>query len=172
MALPRPGVFVVVSYSGTLDQGSLFRHIQDPSNYFVVVVFWIFVACKIYTCPVIGVSCCKAWVIHPVLKKHEFFSFFQILVLSYELFTSLPFFSHYPDNPETHQAHEVRTGQTIVFHVQWLLDLFTACVRPLWTLLGMLHLRKRGMGILNTRQGEVCMVAPPLLNVHFFISFH
>ena len=23
------------------------------------------------------------------------------------------------------------------------------------------------MGILNTRQGEVCMVAPPLLDVHF-----
>ena len=171
MALPRPGVFVVVSCSGTLEQGFPF-HIRIHSNYFVVVVFWIFVACKIYTCPVIGVRCCKAWVIHPVLKKHEFFSFFQILVLSYELFTSLPFFSHYPDNPETHQAHEVRTGKTIVFHVQWLLDLFTARVRPLWTLLGMLHLRKRGMGILNIRQGEVCMVAPPLLNVHFFISFH
>ena len=29
------------------------------------------------------------------------------------------------------------------------------------------------MGILNTRQGEVCMVAPPLLDVHvhFFFSF-
>ena len=122
-------------------------------------------------CPVIGVSWCKAWVIHPVLKNMNFFRF-QILVLSYELFTSLPFFSHYPDNPETHQVHEVRTGKTIVFRVQWLLDLFTARVRPLWTLLGMLHLRKRGMGILNIRQGEVCMVAPLLLDVHsrfFFI---
>ena len=35
----------------------------------------------------------------PFLKM---FSFFQILVLSYELFISLPFVSHYPDNPETH----------------------------------------------------------------------
>ena len=25
------------------------------------------------------------------------------------------------------------------------------------------------MGILNTRQGEVCMVAPPLLDVQFFV---
>ena len=35
----------------------------------------------------------------------------------------------------------------------------------------MSHLRKRRMGILNTRQGEVCMVAPPLLDVHFHF-FH
>ena len=39
MALPRPGVFVVVSCSGTPDQGSLFHPIQDPSNYSVVVAF-------------------------------------------------------------------------------------------------------------------------------------
>ena len=43
MAPPRPGVLATVSCSGTLDQGSLFHHIQDPSNYSVVVVFWIFV---------------------------------------------------------------------------------------------------------------------------------
>ena len=72
MALPRPGVFVVVSCSGTPDQGSLFHPIQDPSNYSVVVAFWIFVVCKIYMCRVIGVKCCKGWVIHPVLKKHVF----------------------------------------------------------------------------------------------------
>ena len=46
-----------------------------------------------------------------------------------------------------------------------MLDVFTARGRPPWTLLGMPHFRKRGMGILNTRQGEVCMVAPPLLDV-------
>ena len=74
MALPRPGVFVVVSCSGTPAQGSTHRF-QDPSNYSVVVVFWIFVACKIYTCPVIGAKCCKGWVIHPVLKNMNFFSF-------------------------------------------------------------------------------------------------
>ena len=75
MALPRPGVFVVVSCSGTLDQGSLFHHIQDPSNYSVVIAFWIFVACKIYMYRVIGVRCCKAWVIHPVFEKNLFFRF-------------------------------------------------------------------------------------------------
>ena len=72
MAPPRPGVFVVVSCSGTPDQGSLFHLIQDPSNYSVVVAFWIFVVCKIYMCRVIGVRCCKAWAIHPVFKKHVF----------------------------------------------------------------------------------------------------
>ena len=71
MALPRPGVFVVVSCSGTLEQGSPF-HIRIHSNYFVVVVFWIFVACKIYMCPVIGVRCCKAWAIHPVFENMFF----------------------------------------------------------------------------------------------------
>ena len=75
MALPRPGVFVVVSCSGTPDQGSLFHPIQDPSNYSVVVAFWIFVVCKIYMCRVIGVRCCKAWVIHPVSEKTCFFRF-------------------------------------------------------------------------------------------------
>ena len=52
-----------------------------------------------------------------------------------------------------------------------MLDVFTARGRPPWTLLGMPHFRKRGMGILNTRQGEVCMVAPPLLDVHFSFFF-
>ena len=74
MAPPLPGVFVAVSCSGTLEQGSPFR-IRIHSNYFVVVAFWIFVACKIYTCPVIGVRCCKAWAIHPVFEKNMFFRF-------------------------------------------------------------------------------------------------
>ena len=55
----------------------------------------------IYMYPVIGVSCCKGWVIHPVFKINLLF-LFQILVLSYELFISLPFFSHFQDN---HQSH-------------------------------------------------------------------
>ena len=171
MVLPLPGVFVAVSCSGTLEQGSPFR-VRAHSNYFVVVAFWVFVMCAIYTCPVTGVRCCKAWAIHPVLKKHVFS--FQILVLSYELFISLPFFSHYPDNHQSHKIHEEQPRGTIIFCVQWLLDIFTARVRPPRTLLGVPHFRKRGMGILNTRQGEVCMVAPPLLDVHsyfFFIRF-
>ena len=101
MVPPLHGVFVAVSCSGTLDQGSPFR-IQAHSNYSVVVAFWIFVVWAIYTCPVIGVRCCKAWDIHPVFEK-MFFSF-QILVLLYELFTSLAFFSHYPGDRQSLQA--------------------------------------------------------------------
>ena len=109
--------------------------------------------------------CWKTWAIHPVLKNMNFFRF-QILVLSYELFTSLPFFSHYPGDRQTHKILEEQPRGTIIFRLQQLLDVFTACVRPPWTLLGLPHFRKCGMGILNTRQGEVCMVAPPLLDVH------
>ena len=75
MAPPRPGLFVVVLCSGTTDQGSLFHRFQDPSNYSVAVAFWIFVMCAIYTSPVIGASCCKAWAIHPVFKKKTWFFF-------------------------------------------------------------------------------------------------
>ena len=142
MALPRPGVFVVVSYNGTLEQGFPF-HIRIHSNYCVVVVFWIFVACKIYMCPVIGVRCCKAWVIHPVSEKP--------VVLSYELFISLPFFSHFPDNRESHQILPCLSDEAVVFCVQTLLDVFTSREHPPWTLLGMSHFRKHRMGILNTR---------------------
>ena len=74
MAPPLPGVFVGASCNGTLDQGSPF-HIRAHSNYFVVVAFWTFVMCVIYTYRVIGVRCCKTWAIHPVLKKHVFFLF-------------------------------------------------------------------------------------------------
>ena len=63
---------VAVSCSGTLEQGSPFR-VRAHSNYFVVVAFWIFVVCAIYTCPVIGVRCCKAWAIHPVFEKNMLF---------------------------------------------------------------------------------------------------
>ena len=37
---------------------------------------------------------------------------------------------------------------------------------------GLCYHEQHRMGILNTRQGEVCMVAPPLLDVHssFFFS--
>ena len=168
MAPPLPGVFVAVSCNGTLEQGSPF-HIRIHSNYFVVVAFWIFVACKIYTCPVIGVRCCKAWAIHPVLKN-MFFPF-QILVLSYELFISLAFFSHFPDNHQSYQIYPQLSDETVILRVQSMLDVFTSREHPPWTLLGMSHLRKRRMGILNTRQGEVCMVAPPLLDVQSsFIS--
>ena len=168
MAPPLPGVFVAVSCSGTLEQGSPF-HVRTHSNYSVVVAFWTFVVCTIYTCPVIGVRCCKAWDIHPVFEN-MFFSF-QILVLSYELFISLAFFSHYPGDNQSHEVYLQLSDETIIFCLQSLLDLFTSCVRPPWTLLGLPHLRKRGMGILNTRQGEVCMVAPPLLDVHSYF-FH
>ena len=100
----------------------------------------------------------------PFLKN--MFLSFQILVLSYELFISLPFFSHYPGDNQSHEVYLQLSDETIILCLQSLLDLFTSCVRPPWTLLGLPHLRKRGMGVLNTRQGEVCMVAPPLLDVH------
>ena len=73
MVPPLHGVSSAVSCSGTLDQGSLFRF-RVHSNYSVVVVIWTFVVRAIYTCPVIGVRCCKAWDIHPVLKNVFFFS--------------------------------------------------------------------------------------------------
>ena len=105
----------------------------------------------------------------PFLKN--MFLSFQILVLSYELFISLLFFSHYPGDRESHQIYLQLSNEPIILRLQTVLDLFTTCVRPPWTLLGLPYLRKRGMGILNTRQGEVCMVAPPLLDVHsYFFS--
>ena len=121
-------------------------------------------------CPVIGVRWCKGWAIHPVINIHPLFSF-QTLVLSYEPFISLPFFSHYPGDWESHKVYLQLSYETIIFCMQTLLDLFTTRGRSPWTLLGMPHLRQHGMGFLNTRQGEVCMVAPPLLDVHshFFI---
>ena len=73
MVPPLHGVSLAVSCSGTLDQGSLFRF-RVHSNYSVVVVIWTFVVRAIYTCHVIGVRCCKAWDIHPVLKNVFFFS--------------------------------------------------------------------------------------------------
>ena len=71
MAPPLHGVFVAVSCSGTLEQGSPFR-VRAHSNYSVVVAIWTFVVWAIYTCPVIGVRCCKAWDIHPVFEKMFF----------------------------------------------------------------------------------------------------
>ena len=59
----------------------------------------------------------------------------------------------------------------IIFRMQTLLDLFTSRVHPPWTLSGLCYDGKHRMGILNTRQGEVCMVAPPLLDVHDYF-FH
>ena len=73
MVPPLHGVSSAVSCSGTLDQGSLFRF-RVHSNYSVVVVSWTFVVRAIYTCHVIGVRCCEAWDIHPVLKNVFFFS--------------------------------------------------------------------------------------------------
>ena len=148
MAPPLPGVFVAVSCRGTLELGSPFR-VRAHSNYSVVVAFWTFVVCAIYTCPVIGVRCCKAWDIHPVFEN-MFFSF-QILVLSYELFISLAFFSHFPDNRESHQILPRLSDETVVFCIQTLLDVFTSREHPPWTLLGMSYFRKHRMGILNTR---------------------
>ena len=121
-------------------------------------------------CRVIGVSCCKAWVIHPVFEKPVVFSF-QILVLSYELFISLAFFSHFPDNHQSYQIYPQLSDEAAIFCLQSMLDVFTSREHPPWTLLGMSHLRKYRMGILNTQQGEVCMVAPPLLDVHSYFFF-
>ena len=109
MAPPLPGVFVAVSCSGTLEQGSPF-HVRAHSNYFVVVAIWTFVVCAIYTCRVIGVRCCKAWAIHPVFKNMSFS--FQILVLSYELSISLAFFSHYPGDERGHLSLTASRGRS------------------------------------------------------------
>ena len=73
---------------------------------------------------------------------------FQIIVLLYEPFTFLPFFSHYPDNQQSYEAPHA-SAASIIFHVQSLLDVFTACVRSPSTLLGLLYFRKWRVGILN-----------------------
>ena len=159
MAPPLPGVFVAVLYSGTLELGSPF-HVRAHSNYSVVVAIWTFVVCAIYTCPVIGVRCCKAWAIHPVFEKNVFS--FQILVLSYELFTSLAFFSHYPGDNQSHEVYLQLYDETIILCLQSLLDLFTSRIHPPWTLLGLLHNRKLRMGILKHP-------AERGLHSHFFV---
>ena len=65
----------------------------------------------------------------PFLKKTYFFSFFQILVLSYEPFISLPFFSHYPGDEQSHKE-PTKSDWEIIFCMQTLLDLFTSRVHP------------------------------------------
>ena len=77
-----------------------------------------------------------------------FFSF-QILVLLYELFTSLAFFSHYPGDNQSHEVYLQLSDETIILCLQSLLDLFTSRIHPPWTLLGLLHNRKLRMGILK-----------------------
>ena len=125
--------------------------------------------CAIYIYPVIGVRCCKTWDIHPVFEN--MFFLFQILVSLYELFISLPFFSHFPDNHQPYQIYPQLSDETIIFCLQPLLDIFTARGRSPWTLLGLPDLRKCRMGILITRQGQVCMVAPPLLDDHSYFLY-
>ena len=71
--------------------------------------------CAIYMCPVIGVRCCKGWAIHPVLKNMLFS--FQILVLSYELFISLPFFSHYPGDRKSHEIYLQLSDEPIILYL-------------------------------------------------------
>ena len=64
----------------------------------------------------------------PSLKKPIFY-FFQILVLSYEPFISLPFFSHCPGDTPTLQEPSKSDGE-IIFCVQSMLDLFKARDHP------------------------------------------
>ena len=170
MVPPLHGVSSAVSCSGTLDQGSLFRF-RVHSNYSVVVVIWTFVVRAIYTCHVIGVRCCKAWDIHPVLKNKNVF-FFQILVLSYERFISLPFFSHYPGDGQSREAQTKADG-TIIFCMQTLLDLLTSRVHPPWTLSGLCHDGQHRMGILNTSRGRsACWRHPCWMFILIFFSFN
>ena len=126
MVPPLHGVSSAASCSGTLDRGFIF-HFRDPLNYSVVVVICLFVVPVTYTRLVIGVSCCKAWGTHPILKKFVFY-FFQILVLSYEPFISLSFFSHCPGDRATFKV-PAKFDWEIIFCVQTVLDLFTARVR-------------------------------------------
>ena len=106
----------------------------------------------------------------PFLKTNYFLFFFQILVLSYQLFISLPFFSHYPGDGQSHEA-QTKSDGPIIFCMQTLLDLFRSRTNTPRTLSGLRHDGKHRLGILNTRQGKVCMVASPLLDVHDYFSF-
>ena len=106
------------------------------------------------------------WDTHP-LKKRNFF--LQILVLSYEQLISLPFFSHYPDNRTALHAQTERDWP-INFRMQNMLALLASFVVPQGTLSGLCLDGKPRLGSLTTWQGEVCMVAPSLLDGLFFFS--
>ena len=120
MVPPLPGVSSAVLCSGTLDQGSLFHRIQDPSNYSVVVVFWTFVKRAIYIYPVIGVRCCKRWAIHPVLKKPIFLFRYSFCHTSY--LSPFPFSA----------TSQIIENHTRYYHAYLMKQLYFVCKRC-WT---------------------------------------
>ena len=100
--------------------------------------------------------------------RHPYWMFILIFCHTSH-WSPFPFFSHQPGDDQSHEEHRTKSDGKIIFCLHTLLALFTSRIHPPWTLSGLCHIRKHGMGILNTRQGEVCMVAPPLLDVHFLI---
>ena len=119
MAPPLPGVFVAVSCSGTLEQGSPFR-VRAHSNYSVVVAIWTFVVCTIYTSPVIGVRCCKTWAIHPVLKTCFFLFRYSFCHTSY--LYPFPFSA----------TSQIIENHTRYYHAYLMKQLYFVCKRC-WT---------------------------------------
>ena len=96
---------------------------------------------------------------------------FQILVLSYELFISLAFFSHCPGDRESHEVYLPLSDETIILCLQALLDLFTARVRPPWTLLGLSHIRKHGWEFWTPGRGRSAWWRHPCwMFIHIFFS--
>ena len=184
-------IFIVfnISFSSAMPQGSWYLHCMVFPRQYRAVVHWIrgpssvsesrqitllsllfeLSSCAWLTCAMLLVwDVARHGISTPFLKM--FFSF-QILVLSYEPFISLPFFSHYPGDDQSHEEKRTKSDQEIIFCLQTMLDLFASRVHPPWTLSGLCYDGQHSMGILNTRQGEVCMVAPPLLDVHSYF-FH
>ena len=145
--------------------------VSEPTQITLLSLFFELSSCERFTRALLLVWDVARHGISTPFLKNMFFSF-QILILSYELFISLAFFSHYPGDNQSHEVYLQLSDETIIFCLQSLLDLFTSRVRPPWTLLGLSHIRKRRVGILNTRQGEVCMVAPPLLDVQSSLVCH
>ena len=167
MAPPLPGVFVAVSCNGTLEQGLPFR-VRAHSNYFVVVAFWIFVACTIYTCPVIGVRCCKAWAIHPVFENMFFRFRYSFCHTSYVY--PLPFSA----------TAQIITSHTRYTHSYLMKQLYFVC-NQCWTYsrhVNTLHELCWGCHILESTGWEFWTPGrgglhggATLLDVHFLISF-
>ena len=161
MVLPLHGVSSAVSCSGTLDQGSLFRF--EFIKITLLSLLFELSSCVRLTCAMLLVwDVARHGISTPFLKM--FFSF-QILVLSYEPFISLPFFSHCQGDEASHEGHPKSHG-TIIFCLSILSDLHTSRLWTPWTLSRLRDLKQHRLGLLNTWQGEVCMVAPPLLDVH------
>ena len=124
-----------------------FPSVSEPPQITLLSLFFKLSSCARFTCTLLLVWGVARYGLSTPFLKICFL--FQILVSLYEPFIFLAFFSHYPDNQQSYEApHE--SAASIIFHVQSLLDVFTARVRSPSTLLGLLYFRKWWMGILKT----------------------